>query len=784
MSDFSVVIVTYNSAQTIDACLGSVLATLGPDDELFVIDNASQDDTASRIRSWASRDGRIRPHYSDTNLGFSEGTNVGLRQATGDYQVMLNPDTYVTQGWLQRLRAYFDDEEVGAVGPIATYSIRDQLASTYFPVEEIVGHPVEEVAARIAEANKGKGRSTKLLIGFCVMLPKRVLDQVGLLDSELFLGMDDLDLSWRLREAGYRLLIATDTYIVHEGQVSFKTRPKAETQVLVQAGTDYLAQKLEKYYGPGNVPSVDELWGPIPWFKPSFDLWGSRSTVFRVLEDGPCEEAEAAFKEAFEDEEGEEAEVTFEIVEATGGDDAQTEDRQIVWIAQGSTAPWHLPEVSSELMRQAAGLRVAPRTEGLTSIIILTLNQIRFTRECLASLYEFTPEPFELIVVDNGSTDETRAFLKDFAERNPNVKLVFNDKNLGFAGGCNQGLALARGEYLLLLNNDVVLTEGWLTKMRRPMERDPSIGIVGPRSNKVSGEQILLDATYQSVGELHQYARNRSRKHAGQGHHAPMVVGFVLLMPARLVAEIGGLDTRFGTGNFEDDDFCYRAQLAGWKIWVADDVFIHHYGSRTFIGERVDYTASIDKNKVIFREKWNIEPFETRTELDAMIGALTGKVGPELLFSALPDPATVPMVIEKIAVEGLKTCNLLLDADWSGRPDDWIWAVEAFAQAFKASEPATLVMAGASGDALERVSAILEAQGEGAPDVLCLEPEYAGAAGLIRVCQGVVAAHPAREAEVRDLARICGRPVFTDLTSSVLIEWFDRCVEPCASASG
>ena len=242
-------------------------------------------------------------------------------------------------------------------------------------------------------------------------------------------------------------------------------------------------------------------------------------------------------------------------------------------------------------------------TTPLTSIIILTFNELEYTRACVESIYRHTPEPFELIFVDNGSTDGTRDYLATL-----DALCIFNDRNMGFGGGCNQGIAAARGERILLLNNDTVVTPGWLDAMHRALDSDPTRGIVGPRSNRIIGVQQLDSVSYdeESLDGLDAFAREHTRTHADQGRSFSRLIGFCMLMRREVVTEIGGFDVGFELGNFEDDDVCLRAGVAGWSCWICDDSFVHHFGSRTFIGAGISHSASMQSNGRRFAAKWGI----------------------------------------------------------------------------------------------------------------------------------------------------------------------------------
>src|SRR5207249_3587528 len=110
-----------------------------------------------------------------------------------------------------------------------------------------------------------------------------------------------------------------------------------------------------------------------------------------------------------------------------------------------------------------------------------------YTRQCVDSLRLRTDEPYELIFVDNGSTDGTVDFLQSI----PGATVITNPQNKGFPAAANQGISAAQGRYICLLNNDTVLTTGWLRRMLAALQRDPHAGLVGPCSNRCSGEQQI-----------------------------------------------------------------------------------------------------------------------------------------------------------------------------------------------------------------------------------------------------------------------------------------------------
>lgn len=234
-----------------------------------------------------------------------------------------------------------------------------------------------------------------------------------------------------------------------------------------------------------------------------------------------------------------------------------------------------------------------------TSIIIVTHNQLAYTRQCVESILLRTDEPYELIFVDNASTDGTDCYLRSLS----NTKVILNESNRGFPAAVNQGIEVATGDNILLLNNDTIVTTGWLRRMLNLLYSNHMIGLVGPVSNNISGPQ-QVPTSYQHMNELDGFAWDWGKWNNGKSVEVDRLVGFCLLMKRAVVERIGNLDERFGIGNFEDDDFCRRARSAGYQAMMALDSFVHHFGSVSFQGAGLNLNQILIDNQKTYQEKW------------------------------------------------------------------------------------------------------------------------------------------------------------------------------------
>lgn len=258
---------------------------------------------------------------------------------------------------------------------------------------------------------------------------------------------------------------------------------------------------------------------------------------------------------------------------------------------------------------------LAGKPQKLVSIIILTYNAFKYTRQCISSIQQHTSYPHEIIFVDNGSTDGTVEYLRILIKECPHYKLIENQENKGFAAGNNQGVAIAGGEYVMLLNNDVLVSDGWLEGLVESLERDENIGMVGPITNSISGRQMVKEIPYTDENGFHIFAQRIRKAYYGRLTPRYRIAGFAVLMRKVLYEEAGGLEESFGTGNYEDDDLCLKIREKGYAIMVDESVYIHHYRSQTFIENKVDYRNSLSVNKSRFSEKWPNVDYEQLLEL-------------------------------------------------------------------------------------------------------------------------------------------------------------------------
>jgi GT2 family glycosyltransferase len=249
--------------------------------------------------------------------------------------------------------------------------------------------------------------------------------------------------------------------------------------------------------------------------------------------------------------------------------------------------------------------------------------------------------PYEVIVVDNGSTDETPYLLNAWARSRANARVVSMGQNLGFARACNEGARLAHGQYLVFLNNDTLPTPGWLERMVCLAQSETQVGIVGSKL-------LYPDDRIQHVGVV--FDENKNPRHIYMGFPAAIpparisreyqaVTGACLLMRSDLYQAVDGMDESY-QNSYEETDLCMKVRARGYRVFVCADSVVYHFAGITE-GRR----ASDFRNSALFKARW-----ENSVQCDAdRWHALDNRSGDEL--TELEEPEEYNSRLESLLEE-------------------------------------------------------------------------------------------------------------------------------------
>jgi len=271
------------------------------------------------------------------------------------------------------------------------------------------------------------------------------------------------------------------------------------------------------------------------------------------------------------------------------------------------------------------------------SVIVPVYNQLHFTSACLQSLVSVQNRiDFEIIVVDDCSSDETRAWLKLCR----GIRFLRNRKNLGFIRTCNRGARAAKGRWLVFLNNDTRVTDGWLDALIDTFVEFPSAGIVG-------GRLIFADGTLQEAGGI--VFRDASGWNYGRGgepdrpefnflSEADYVSGACLAIERERFAELGGFDTYYVPAYYEDTDLCFRVRESGLKVFYQPTSTVIHFEGGT---SGTDESTGIKQHQAVNREKFLTRWRETLQEYPENPQEYTHQAARELRYRRFPRRALV-----------------------------------------------------------------------------------------------------------------------------------------------
>jgi len=228
-------------------------------------------------------------------------------------------------------------------------------------------------------------------------------------------------------------------------------------------------------------------------------------------------------------------------------------------------------------------------------IIIPVWDQLEVTRECVDSILKNTEYPYRLIIVDNASAPSTRDYLDGLkGNKNLDLLLIRNDKNLGFVKAVNQGVVASDAPYLCIMNNDTIASSGWLSEMIDVMKANPSIGLLNPSSN-TSGQ-------FPGEKSIEEYALTLKGL-KGEIQELYTCRGFCMIVTREVIKRVGLLDEIYHVGYFDDTDYCKRAQGLGYKTARAKAAYVYHKENVSFKTLKNNKDLFSDNEKIFF-ERW------------------------------------------------------------------------------------------------------------------------------------------------------------------------------------
>jgi GT2 family glycosyltransferase len=256
-------------------------------------------------------------------------------------------------------------------------------------------------------------------------------------------------------------------------------------------------------------------------------------------------------------------------------------------------------------------------------IVVPVFNALADVKVCLASLQNHTDGfKVRVIVVNDGSDEATTQWLQEFCEGKQNFSLIERPTNTGYTRAVNCGLKASTAPYVITQNSDTIVSDGWLKGLIRCMRSAPNIGIVGPLSNAASWQNVpqIRDATGSfAINDLpagmdvDAMARTVAQASIRAYPRLPFVNGFCFMISRAVIEAVGYMDElNFPVGFGEENDFCIRAQDAGFELAIADDVFVFHAKSKSFGHER--RKALSEQGTRSLKNKHTVEKYQARVE--------------------------------------------------------------------------------------------------------------------------------------------------------------------------
>ena len=631
----SIIIPTRDQLEFLQPCVESIFASLANHAiEIIIVDNGSTDLATLEYLQSLRADTRCTLLDWPEPFNFSAINNFAAQQATGDILCFLNNDIEIidTQ-WLDKLLPLAAREDLGALGCTLLYPDQTlQHGGIALHAKAIARHiALKEPADFFAQHGLSQPFAVDAVTAACMFVRKELFLRLGGFNAtKLAVAFNDVDFCLRLGEKGLPVLLHPGVQLVHHESVSRKSddlpsnRSRAQKEhaymlfrwrhrlagqnytsgipanILEQAtGTRSLEELLRKVsanlfrdFDPAATVAVAGQDTLDSWQQPYLDLVADYENLkaharrmeqaHRLIENSIFWRITAPLRwlKRKITREGKRPPALIGA-DASNKSNGQENNKVITsqTASQAASSKAHYDAKAqkqfSSFLQSTDKLKFPSTTQPTISIILVFYNQAHLSLLCLRSILDNADVPYELVIIDNNSTDATAELL----DRIEHAEVVRNTDNSGFVKAVNQGAGLCRGEFILLLNNDALLEQGALSVALDVFDRESNVGAVGAKIK-------LLDGTLQEAGSLIWndgaclgYGRGAD---PAQGEFqfqrdVDYCSGAFLLFRRATFNELGGFDEAYAPAYYEESDFCIRLQKRGLRIIYCPEVQITHY---------------------------------------------------------------------------------------------------------------------------------------------------------------------------------------------------------------
>jgi O-antigen biosynthesis protein len=552
-SDFplvSVIVPTYNRPDMLVATLQSILNQTYKWFEILVVNDCGLD--VENIVGWLNQQGNITYVKHAPNRGLAAARNTGLKLARGKYIAYLDDDDLFYPHHLETLVTALEGSEYRVAYTDALRAHQVKQNGRYVTVERDLPYSHDFDRDRLLVTNQ--------FPVLCLMHEKACLEKAGLFDETLTTH-EDWDLWIRL---------SFHDRFLHIKKVTCEFSWREDGSTMTSAKTaDFLRtiEIIHAKYQPHlhNKPHVREVQRRF--------LQEHRKAMGAPYPDAP-----------------EKASLQAESLDSSA---ARSQEFTHGPMPGNDTARSPRPD------KAQPGQRSDPDRVPV-SIIIPVFNNLELTQNCLESIWQHTPgHLYELIVVDNGSQDATATFLEPLAAAG-RIRLIANETNLGYAKASNQGARAARGDFLVMLNNDTLVTPGWLEALLESVAGDDQVAAAGAKLLYPDDSVQHAGVVFNQAGQVYHLYRDFYRDHpaVNKTREFQVVTAACLLIRTSVFFQAGLFDENF-QNCFEDVDLCLRVRQLGSRILYNPASVVYHLESKTL--GRFD---RILENSRYFVKKW------------------------------------------------------------------------------------------------------------------------------------------------------------------------------------